>query len=46
MINGIPVDDQLGNGQLSDWESLIDPLLATPFKPTTPKTLKRFTKDL
>ena len=46
MINGLPVDDQLGNGQLSDWEALIDPLLASPFKATTPKTLSRFKKDL
>lgn len=29
MINGLPIDDQLGNGQLTDWEALIDPLLPT-----------------
>jgi hypothetical protein len=28
MVNGLPVDDELGNGQLSDWEALLDPLLA------------------
>lgn len=30
LINGAPVDDQLGNGALSDWESLIDPLIGAP----------------
>ena len=43
MINGLPVDDQLGNGQLSDWEALIDPLLAGA-PPRLPKTLARFAK--
>lgn len=28
LINGAPVDDQLGNGALSDWEALIDSLSA------------------
>ncbi len=27
LVNGIPVDDQLPNGSLQDWEALIDPLL-------------------
>jgi hypothetical protein len=27
LVNGMAVDDQLGNGALSDWEALIDPLL-------------------
>lgn len=32
LINGLPVDDQLGDGSLTAWESLIDPLL-TPAVP-------------
>jgi len=27
VVNGLPVDDQLGNGQLADWIALLDPLL-------------------
>lgn len=27
LINGIPVDDQLNDGTVADWEALIDPLL-------------------
>lgn len=45
MINGIPVDDQLGNGALSDWQALIDPLISTtrPQKRTVSKNVKRST---
>jgi len=43
MVNGIPVDDQLGNGQLSDWESLIDPLLNAGGKKSNRKRNSRST---
>jgi hypothetical protein len=45
MINGIPVDDQLGNGALSDWQALIDPLISAtrPQKRTVSKNVKRST---
>ena len=46
MVNGLPVDDQLGNGQLADWEALLDPLLSGARAPKAP-ALRRFaTKDL
>jgi hypothetical protein len=45
MINGLPVDDQLGNGAVSDWEALIDPLLpgaaAAPKKAGAAKKAKK-----
>lgn len=28
LINGLPVDDILGDGSLASWTSIIDPLLA------------------
>ncbi len=41
MVNGLPVDDQLGNGQLADWEALLDPLLGGA-APQLPVALRRF----
>lgn len=35
----VPVDDQLGNGQLTDWEALIDPLLTPSGKKSGKKAL-------
>lgn len=35
----VPVDDQLGNGALSDWEALIDPLLPSAGKKSSKKAL-------
>ncbi len=46
MVNGLPVDDQLGNGQLADWEALIDPLLAGARAPKAPALARFRTKDL
>ncbi len=48
MVNGLPVDDQLGNGQLSDWEALLDPLLgrAQGAKAKAPALARFRTKDL
>lgn len=46
LVNGLPVDDQLGAGALADWIALIDPLLAGARAAVAP-ALKRFTsKDL
>ena len=46
-MNGLPVDDQLGNGQLSDWEALLDPLLGAGGQKKKAPALARFqSKDL
>jgi len=46
MVNGLPVDDQLGNGQLSDWQALLDPLLGGGRAPKAPALARFRTKDL
>ena len=46
MINGIPVDDQLGDGSLSAWQALIDPLLAGMRAPKAPAITRFTSKDL